>query len=181
MTDLVSQNLRRLMAQQGLSTQELGRRTGLDCRTIRALLAGRKRPHWTTLHRLAQGLQVATDELFLDPIQLLYRRLDRKSNPAVDELITEQPELFVGWSEGDFDELFSRVTTGGALTRHGALKAVEQMNRNRRTHEQLAVLLETSYGDLVCRLIETIYTAAAESPHPFPFCEVREKEGSRGE
>ncbi|HOM17558.1 MAG TPA: helix-turn-helix transcriptional regulator [Thermoguttaceae bacterium] len=165
MHKLVSDNLRRLMAQQGTSAAELGRRTGLDRRTIRGLLAGCKRPHWRTLHRLADGLGVSADQLFLPPAQWHYQRLDRQSNPAVAELIAERPELFQGWSEGDFDELFSRVGAGGPLTRYGALRAVEQMNRNRRTHEQLALLLETSYAELVRRVIEGLYSAVAEVPH----------------
>lgn len=164
MTDLVSDNLRRLMARQGVSARALSQKTGVDRRTIRGLLTGQKRPHWRTVRRLADGLAVSTDELFLTPVQLLYRRLDRQSNPAVAELISEQPELFVGWTEGDFDELFSRVGSGGPLTRCGALRAVEHMNRNRRTQEQLALLLETSYADVVRRVIESLYSAAVETP-----------------
>lgn len=165
MTDLVGDNLRRLMARRGVSAARLSRAAGVDQRTIRALLAGRTRPHGRTLQRLAEGLQVAADEFFLQPAQLLYRRLDRRSNPAVAELISERPELFHGWTEGDFDELFSRVGVGGPLTRCGALQAVEQMNRNRRTHEQLALLLETSYAEMVRRVIEGLYQAATETPH----------------
>lgn len=162
MIRLLRENLQRLMAQQGISAAQLSRRTGLDPRTIRRLLMGKQRPHWRTVHRLAQGLQVATDELFVSPSQLLYRQLDRQTNPAVEELISERPELFVGWTQADFEELFSRVGTGGALTPQGAERAVEQMNKNKRTHEQLALLLETSYAELVRRLIESLASLVVE-------------------
>jgi len=164
MIGLVSKNLRRLMARQGITVEQLSRDAGLDRRTIRGLLTGRQRPHWRTLHRLAQGLGVSADELFVEPAQLLYRRLDRKTNPAVAEILSERPELFVGWTEGDFDELFSRVAAGGSLTRQGVLQAVDHMNRNRRTHEQLSLLLETSYADLVRRVIDSFYSSVVETP-----------------
>lgn len=179
MSDLVGENLRRLMAERGISALQLSRRTGLDRRTIRAVLAGRSRPHCRTLQRLAEGLQVAADELFLQPVQLLYRRLDRQSNPAVAELVSERPELFAGWTQADFDELFSRVGAGGPLTRQGAMQAVQQMNQNRRTHEQLALLLETSYADLVRRLIDALASLVTEPPPADPPDALSEPSSSR--
>ncbi|MCS7305013.1 MAG: helix-turn-helix domain-containing protein [Thermoguttaceae bacterium] len=164
MSSLICENLQRLMVKRGFSAAELSKRSGVDRRTIRALLAGNTRPHWQTVHRLAGGLGVSTDELFLKPAQLVYRHLDRQANPAVAELISEEPELFVGWTEEDFDELFSRVGAGGPLTRQGALQAVEQMNQNRRAHEQLSLLLETSYAELVRRLLEALASLVVEAP-----------------
>ncbi len=162
MSSLVGENLQRLMAQQGISAAQLSRCTGLDRRTIRGLLTGKTRPHWRTLQRLAEGLGVCSEELLFQPVQRLYRRLDRQSNPAVGELISQRPELFDGWRQEDFDELFSRVGTGGPLTREGALRTVEQMNQNRHTQQQLALLLETSYAELVRRLIEALASLVLE-------------------
>jgi transcriptional regulator with XRE-family HTH domain len=44
------------MKELGLSTAELARRSKMSQSTIRALLAGRTRPHGITVHGLAEGL-----------------------------------------------------------------------------------------------------------------------------
>ena len=113
MSDHTRENLLRLMAAGGWSVRRVAERTGLDERTIRGILSGGNKPHPQTLHRLAEGLGVKVDEFFVDPAQLLYRRFDRQTNPVVAEVIETHGELFDGWTEADFDELHSRVGTGG--------------------------------------------------------------------
>ncbi len=157
MADHVGTNLRRLMTRLGLTIEDLAARARVDRRTIRALLAGEHRPHARTLQRLAAGLGVLPDEFFVDPAQLVYRCFDRDTNPVVAEAVQNHPELFRGWTEADFDELHSRFGTGGPLTEEGALAAAAAMNRNRTTHEQLAVLLETSHAELIRGIVEAMY------------------------
>ena len=128
-------NLRRLMAQHGFTAAQVAEKCGLDQRTVRGILNGSK-PHARSLHKLADGLGVSADELFLDPSLLLHRRFDRQANPAIDGVIAEHPDLFKGWTEADFDELFSRVGTGGGLTAEGALEVVRAMNRKREVCEK---------------------------------------------
>lgn len=157
MCNLPQQNLRRLMARRGMTIEELASRAGVDGRSIRGILGGRKRPQARTLRRLAQGLGVDADELFLEPARLLYRRLDQHTNPEVAQAVAHHPELFQDWTEGDFEELHSRFGMGGALTFEGVLEAAQRMNRNRRLHRKLALLLETGHAELVGRLIDAIY------------------------
>jgi transcriptional regulator with XRE-family HTH domain len=160
MSSHARENLLRLMAAGGLSLRGVAERTGLDARTVRGILRGTHTPHSRTLHRLARGLGVAVDEFFLDPAQLLYRRFDRGTNPVVAEVVAENKEIFAGWSEADFDELHSRVGAGGALTAEGALAAAMQMNRRRRLHERLDLLMESSHAELVAGIIELLYEKA---------------------
>jgi len=157
MAEHVGENLLRLMARLDLSVAQVAERTGLDERTVRGIIRGRNRPQARSLHRLAEGLGVPVDEFFLEPAKLLYRHFDWLTNPMIDELVGERADLFSGWSEADFDELHSRVGTGGALTREGALAAVQAMNRKRRLHDQLDVLLESSQADLAAAIIEAMY------------------------
>jgi transcriptional regulator with XRE-family HTH domain len=157
MSDYARQNLSRLMAAGGLSIRRLAQQSGLDERTIRGILSGANRPHAETLHRLADGLGVNVDELFVDPAQLLYRRFDRQTNPLVAEVMEAHGELFHGWTEADFDELHSRVGMGGPLTADGALAAVGQMNRKRELHEKLDLLLETSHAELAAGILKVLY------------------------
>src|SRR5262245_21413803 len=101
-------NLRRLMARFGLTLHDVVERTGVHERTVRGILNGTKKPHAMSLHRLAAGLGVDTDELFQDPSLLAHRLFDRRTNPVVEEIVAARPDLFQHWTEADFDELYSR-------------------------------------------------------------------------
>lgn len=150
-------NLRRLIACQGLTSGQLAAKTGLDRRTIRAVLSGSGKPHPRTIHRLAEGLGVSCDEFYLAPSQLAYRQFDRQTNPVAEEVIEEHPELFDDWTVADFDELHSRFGAGGALTHEGVLAAAKAMNERRIIHEKLAVVLESSHSELARSMIELLY------------------------
>jgi len=165
MSDCAGENLRRLLADRGLSIRQLAEKTGLDERTIRGILSGTNTPHARTLHRLAEGLGVPVDEFFLHPSQLLYRRFDRQTNPVVEEVMQSHQELFTDWTEADFDELHSRVGTGGALSFEGTLAAIHQMNRKRELHEKLDLLLESSQAEVVRGIVDVLYEqAVVEKP-----------------
>ena len=157
MSDHARENLLRLMAAGGWSVRWVADRTGLDERTIRGILNGGNKPHPQTLHRLADGLGVKLDEFFVDPAQLLYRRFDRHTNPVVAEVIETHGALFEGWTEADFDELHSRVGTGGPLTVEGTLQAVGHMNHKRELHEKLDLLLESSHAEVAAGILDVLY------------------------
>jgi transcriptional regulator with XRE-family HTH domain len=157
MANYARDNLLRLMAARGLTISRVAEETGLHVRTVRGVLRGDKKPHARTLHRLAVGLGVHVDELFIDPAQLVYRRFDRQTNPLVADVIDDHRELFHGWTEADFDELHSRVGTGGALTVEGTLEAVQQMNRKRELHERLDLLLESSHAEVAAGIVNVLY------------------------
>lgn len=155
-------NLRRLMAQHGLTVARVAQKCGLDERTIRGILNGSK-PHARSIHKLATGFGVSTDELFLDTSLLVRRRSDRQTNPAVDEVISEHPDLFDGWTEADFYELYSRVSTADALTTKEALEAVEAvqaMNAKRLVHEKADLLLESGEAEVPCGIVNLLHRKA---------------------
>lgn len=155
-------NLRRLMADLALTIEQVAERSGVDKRTIKGILDGAKRPQLRTIGRLAKGLGVSSDEFFVDPAQLLYRRFDRDTNPAVEEAIDTHPNIFAGWTLADFDELHSRFGTGGPLTADGALSAAREMNTKRDLHEKLAVLLESSQAEVIAGIVELLYQKAVK-------------------
>lgn len=156
---------RRLMAERGLTVRELVTRSGLDHRTVKAVLRG-SRPQPRTLHSLARGLGVPTSELFREPPPHAAQAFDRATNAAVARTLEEHPELFLDWTEAEFAELESRVATGGALREQGVLAAVQDMNRNRRVQQQVAVLLETSHATLLAALVEAMYVQVVPSAQP---------------
>ena len=158
-----ARNLRRLMARQGLTLDELARRSGLNLRTLKALLHAESRPHGRTLQRLAAGLAVPVDELFQDPSLLVHRLFDRRTNPVVDEVVEERQELFHGWTEAEFDDLYSRFGCGGPLTRDGTIAVASAINRRRAVQQQVALLLETSEADLLIGVVDLLYRRALVS------------------
>ena len=149
MSDYARENLRRLMAGQGISVDQLADDTGLDRRTIQGILRGGSKPHPRTLKVLAEGLGVSTDEFFVDPSRLVHRCFDRHTNPVVDEVVESHPDLFVGWKEADFADLHSRVGTGGPLTEDGTLAVAEIINLRRELWDKMNLILETGQGPVV--------------------------------
>jgi len=162
MADYAGVNLRRLMAAAGLSVRELAQRSGLDERTVRAVGSGRHRPHGKTLHQLAEGLGTVVDQFFVDPAQLAYQQFDQATNPMVEQVVAEYPQRFRNWTAADFEELTSRMGTGGGLTHDGAIKAADHINRKRQLHEKLDLLLETTHSSLIGEMIDLLHERMAE-------------------
>ena len=152
-----SANLHRVMAQLGVTMHEVVERTGVDERTVRAVLAGTRKPQPRTLHNLASGLGIDAVEFFQNPALLANRSFDRATNPAVADVIESHPHLFSDWTTADFDELYSRMGAGGQLTPAGALAAVEQMNRKHELLRKVALVLETNDAELLADMIELLY------------------------
>jgi transcriptional regulator with XRE-family HTH domain len=159
-------NLRRLMARDGLTIDDVVRRTGLDHRTIKGILDGSKTPHPKTLHRLAQGLGVEAGELFVDPARLLYRHFDQQTNPVVAQVIESHPDLFAGWGAADFEQLHSHFGTGGALTAEGALVVAHRINEDRAFHEQIDLLLESNHRTTIRAIVSALCRCIAPDGHP---------------
>jgi transcriptional regulator with XRE-family HTH domain len=153
-------NVRRLMARLDMSQQDVVDASGLDQRTVRSILQGVTRPHARTLHRLAEGLGVAADELFKDPHQAGQTAFDRATNPAVTEVVETRPELFEGWTPTDFNELYSRMALGGELTEQGVLASAEAMNTRRQLLHQVAIILESGEADLMRDFVALLFRRA---------------------
>jgi len=150
-------NVRRLMARLDMTQQDVVDASGLDQRTVRSILQGVTRPHARTLHKLAEGLGVAADELFQDPYQAGQAAFDRATNPAVADVVEARPELFEGWTQADFNELFSRMALGGALTESGVLASAEAMNARRQLLHQVAVILESGEAELMRDFVALLF------------------------
>ncbi len=145
------------MARFDLTIRQVIAQTGLHEQTVKAILAGNSKPHPRTLKRLATGLGVSEDELFQDPSLLVHRLFDRQTNPAVGQVVENHPALFAGWTESDFDNLYSRFGLGGQLTEEGVIEVVRAMERNRRVHQRVALILETGEAELLIGLVDQIF------------------------
>ncbi|TWT96848.1 helix-turn-helix protein [Botrimarina colliarenosi] len=157
---IIAHNVRRLMARDGLTYEDVCEASGLDARTLRGVLRAAKRPHAKTLQRLAEGLGVTPDELFAGDASIARAEFDAATNPAIEEAVESAPELFDGWTPSDFGELASRVGAGGALTPHGVRLAAELMNANRQALTRAQVVLETGQADALRTVIDALYDRA---------------------
>jgi transcriptional regulator with XRE-family HTH domain len=165
---IIATNVRRIMARDGLTFVDVVEATRLDERTIRGLVRGENKPHARTLHKFAQGLGIAVDELFEQPRVSTPQSFDRATNPLVDEVVDAHPDVFQTWSTADFDELSSHFGTGGALTEDGVLATAESINAKRALLRQVAVLLESSEAELLADFVELLYrrvTDLSQSQH----------------
>lgn len=159
-SSIVAHNVRRLMARDGLTYDDVCDAAGLDSRTLRGVLHANKRPHAKTLQRLALGLGVEPDELFAGDQSAARAEFDAATNPAIQQAVEDRPDLFEGWGPGEFGELASRVGAGGALTPHGACAAAQAMNANRRSIERARVVLESDQAEALRTVIDALYERA---------------------
>lgn len=83
--------------------------------------------------------------------------LDRATNPLVAEVADERPELFRGWSEGDWSELYSNFGAGGALTREGVVECARRIERRRATIRKLEVILDTHLEEVAAGVVDALY------------------------
>jgi transcriptional regulator with XRE-family HTH domain len=169
----VAGNLRRIMARDDLTFEQVVAATELDERTLRSLARGVSHPHARTLHKLAQGLSVPIDELFQPIARAAPRRFDRATNSLVDSCVAEHANLFRNWSQGDFDELYSRFGTGGQLTEEGVLAAAQATNIKRDLWRQVSVILESGEADLLSQFIGVLYGRVTATAQPRDTCPAR--------
>jgi transcriptional regulator with XRE-family HTH domain len=161
---IIAANVRRLMAHQGLTYDQVVDATGLDARTIRGLVRGTNTPHARTLHRLATGLGVSVDELFDTAASADERDFDRATNPAVNLVLEAHPDVFENWSDDQFHELSSRVGVGGPLSDEAALAEARAMNAKRGILQKVAVILETDEAALFMDLVDAVYNRVTLRP-----------------
>lgn len=154
-------NLRRLMARLDLTVDQVVERSGVDERTVKGILTGAAKPHARTLHRLAAGLGVPADEFFQSPSLLAHRAFDRQTNPVVDDVVQQNRELFRDWTQRDFDELYTRIGTGGAVTYERAVKAAEWMNLKRQTLHRAEMVLKAGESEILAAVVDLLFARIA--------------------
>jgi transcriptional regulator with XRE-family HTH domain len=150
------------MAKGGLTFEDVVAATRLDERTIRGLARATNNPHARTLHKLSRGLGVSIDELFRPLDRSPAQEFDRATNMLVEGVVAQRPDVFADWSPSEFDELFSRFGTGGALSEEGVVVAAAAMNAKRALWKQISVILESSQADLLAEFVQLLYRRATE-------------------
>jgi transcriptional regulator with XRE-family HTH domain len=159
---------------RGWSPGELAKRAGISRTTLHHLeRSNTSRPHIETLRKIAIALKLPVEVLLgeeaaparsVRPLSIgtpqhrsAKQHFDAATNPAVAEVMREQPRLFEGWTQSDVDELVSLFGTGGGLTPRGVEWAAESMNRRRETVFKLQVVLETHLSKQAMEMVDALY------------------------
>ena len=163
----LADRLRAECARRQWDLSQLADHAGISRTTLYHLLEGHtSRPHGTTLNALAEALEIPVGELLalasgepVAPRDCLFESsaFDRATNPEVDAVARERPQLFAHWDEADWDELYSSFGTGGALSSSGVVTAAESINRKRETVRRLHIVLETHLRVVAEELVDTLY------------------------
>jgi transcriptional regulator with XRE-family HTH domain len=159
---------------RGWSMGELAKRTGISRTTLFNVENSRTgRPHIETVRKIALALELPVEVLLGEESEPVHRQqssprdvarqqaavqsFDAATNPAVAEVMREQPHLFDGWSPDEVEELESLFGTGGGLTPRGVELAAESINRRRETIHKLQVVLETHLSKQAMETIDYLY------------------------
>jgi transcriptional regulator with XRE-family HTH domain len=167
--DRLTQRIRTECARRGWDLQSLAQRADISRTALYHLLEGHTaRPRGVTLSRLAAAFDIPVEQLLNTrdepapsplrvPATEAARQFDRDTNPEVDAVAAERPQLFSRWTDSDWDELYSTFGSGGALNRQGVIASAEAINRKRETIRRLHLVLDTHLRVVAEELIDTLY------------------------
>ena len=164
----IARRIRACCMERGWDEVELARRADVSRTTLYHLRAGKiRRPRITTLHALAKAFEITLDHLLWGHSEYpilpgsvrseVARHFDRSTNQAVRQVRDEHPQLFVNWTDREWEELYSIFGVGGALNEEGVQTNAKLINESRRTRRQLDVIMETDLRDVAVQLVESLY------------------------
>src|SRR5262245_41615517 len=171
----LAEKIARLAEERGWNQEDFARNSDLNRQTVRQILQpnGPRKLRNATVGACARALGLTVSELRNQPLERLLPRMHRhsspESGPSSHRLYDEatQPEL-KAWLErnpdrarqlsaDEIDELLSLQGTGGPLTGVGVDHHVKLIERKRRLLEQMHVVANTEYLDLLEQLVGVLY------------------------
>lgn len=163
----VGQRIRSARLKQGWNQLELAARAHVSRTTLYQLERGAiASPHLATLHRLAKALEIPVSWLNADELPQSFppplatadaRDFDRQTNPCVEVVSAQFPDVFAGFTAADWDELYSTFGAGGALTEEGVLAAAQVIAGKRETLRRVSLLLETHLAEPTKAMVDSLF------------------------
>ncbi|WP_146371974.1 helix-turn-helix domain-containing protein [Symmachiella macrocystis] len=171
----LSVRLQAFRMRKGWNMDRLSEVAGVSRTTVYHLERGDiAKPRASTLYKLAVALEIDPHELSPDampvdasgpgwpPGEAQQRgdprtKFDLRTNPCIKAAYRGAAAHFTGWSQQEWDELYSTFGVGGPLTEQGVLEIARKINRKRETIHQLQVVLETHHADVAAGLIANLY------------------------
>lgn len=160
----LAMNIRRLLAKFNVEPQAFAETTGVDERTLRGVIQSRTTPHVRTIKRIADGFGVEVDELYRPVPALSDKRFDRECNALVEQVKRVYPELYVGWTTAQDDELYSQFGTGGAMTEEGILAATKRILERCEVERQFRLVYESHEGAMLRDVVRLAYNRLRLAP-----------------
>jgi len=165
----------RLVEERGWNQEDFARISNLNRQTIRQILLpdGPRKLRNATVSSCARALGLTVSELRHLPLERLLPRMHVRHAEEGDATLKRlyeqatQPEL-LAWLERnterarqlcpeEIDELLSLQGTGGPLTAVGVEHYVKLIERKRRLLQQIQVIANTEYIDLLEQLVGLLY------------------------
>jgi transcriptional regulator with XRE-family HTH domain len=166
----IGQRIRSARLRKGWNQLDLAAKAGVSRTTLYQLERGAiPSPRAATLHRLASALEIPDSWLnsaelpdeFQPPrvssLSETTREFDRQTNPYVDVVQAQFPEVFTGFTDADWDELYSTFGAGGALTEDGVLQAARLIASKRETLRRVSLLLETHLAEPTKAMVDSLF------------------------
>lgn len=163
----VGQRIRSARLKKGWNQLELAAQAHVSRTTLYQLERGTiASPHVATLHRLAKALDIPVSWLNVDELPQAFvppqvtgaaGEFDRQTNPCVDVVSAQFPDVFAGFTAADWDELYSTFGTGGALTEDGVLAAARVIAGKHETLRRVSLLLETHLAEPTKALVDSLF------------------------
>ncbi len=165
----VGQRIRSARLRKGWNQGDLATRAGVSRTTVFQLERGSiPAPHAATLHRLATALEIPVAWLNAEELPEAFQppqrttpdaaqEFDRQTNPYVDVVQQQCPEVFAGFTDADWDELYSTFGTGGALTEEGVLQSATLIAGKRETLRRVSMLLETHLAEPTKAMVDSLF------------------------
>jgi hypothetical protein len=156
-------NLRRQMFEQQLNFKQLSDKTGVDHQLLRRWgsigISRIDRRNYEQLVSVAAALGFANpDAMFHEaPSIRSASAADRATNPMIEEIRRERPELFDAFTTEDWEELYSIHGAGGALNREGVVHFAERINAKRDVRRKFEAVLETHHFRTLAAIIDVMY------------------------
>lgn len=165
------ERLRNLLARRRLTVGELSALSGVSAATLRRWSRwGAARPKHEHLIAVARALGIDDPWWAFGPSGTASApaAADRATNPEVDDLRRERPDLFAGLSPRDIEELYSARGVGGSLTPDGVLATLEALHQRRELRRKFEAVLQTHHRQALASVIELMYRDVVLSPVHVP-------------
>lgn len=82
----------------------------------------------------------------------------RQTNPLIDEVYSRNKKPFRGWTEADWNELYSQHGNGGPLTESGVIAAAEEINTLRDMRTKFEVVARSEHVNTLKLFLDSLYS-----------------------
>jgi transcriptional regulator with XRE-family HTH domain len=170
--DELAAKIARLVQERGWNQEEFAKMARVNRHTARQILhGGDRRLRNSTVAGCAKALGLSVHELHTLPVEKLLARmaqaaagaggprrvLDQASHPELRAWLERNGERARRLAREDLDELLAMQGDGGPFAVFGVEGVVQRLERRRRLVQQVGVIANTEYLELLEQLVGLLY------------------------